>query len=366
MKKVESLYIHFPYCRHLCNYCDFFKSKIDVDSHDYSSFENSLVKYFEVNHSWLHENGFQMKELSTIYFGGGTPSLWGERGAKFFKDFFHNKYSFAEGYEFSIEVNPGSWTERGVKSWLDAGVNRFSIGVQSTNQDFIKYLDRVHDRNEVFRTLEFFEKLNCNYSVDFMLGLPFSDVRERNIESELREILPFGPSHLSLYILTVGKSYKHYSNLPSDQYIESEFNFVSEFLARNNFEHYEVSNFALKGKQSQHNLKYWDNDSVAAVGPSATGFLRFENQAIRYKWMPSEQIKFNQETLNSSELQLEDLYLSLRTSKGINLSTYKNNSKDLGVLNDWVSRGLASVQNEKFILNSKGFLIMDSLVEQLG
>ncbi len=361
MEEIKSLYIHFPFCRHLCNYCDFYKS-IKKDDSELSSFEDLFKQMADKHNAVLSSNHCEMKELESLYIGGGTPSLWGARGAEFLSDWLdENSISLASHCEFTLEVNPGAWTKEGLDRWQTSGVNRYSLGVQSINPNFLKIIDRVHNVDDVHTTLKYFKEINSNFSVDFMIGLPFSEEYNRDIIAELTEILTYGPSHISLYILTVPKHYKHFDKLPSEEWISDEYMKVADFLAVNGFEHYEVSNFAKRSKASVHNLNYWKMKSVAALGPSATGFL--SNTRFRYKWKTKE-AGFIEEKLNDEEFQIEKLYMNLRSSVGFALNDpYWGDLTALA--NDLKSRGQAILGHDHFRLTSRGYLILDSIIDEI-
>ena len=364
VNKVESLYIHFPFCRHLCNYCDFYK-KIPTSPEDISPFESSLRSGLDI-HKEIFGKKHEWGELETLYIGGGTPSLWGARGANFLKELFDEEgIKLKKGGEFTLEVNPGTWNEEGLRAWQEFGVNRFSLGVQALRTDYLKILDRVHSLEDVYETLSYFNENNLHFSVDFMLGLPWSQSKERNVIEELDEILKFNPEHLSLYILTAKGGYPYKSELPDDSYLEKEFLKVSDRLTSEGFEHYEVSNFAKKGKASEHNLRYWRCESVAALGASAVGFLNGRN--LRYKWKVDGQ-RYTEELLSEEELLLEKIYMGLRISQGIapiDLFDEKYEKEVSQLIKRWSIEGLGSGDWNHFSLNSKGFLILDTLVNKL-
>ena len=198
MKTVNSLYIHFPFCRHICNYCDFYKA-VPKNNLEVKNFQKLLEKSSAKNRDFLKNNGYILGPLETLYIGGGTPSLWGEEGARFFSGL---GPSFFPDYEFTLELNPGSWTHKGLEEWCKTGVNRLSIGIQTLNEKLLPLLNRVHTLTESFETLEMAKKKNFSFSVDFMLGLPHSKKYNRNILVELQKVLAYKPEHLSLYILT--------------------------------------------------------------------------------------------------------------------------------------------------------------------
>ncbi len=354
---LESLYIHYPFCEYLCNYCDFYK-KIPKGK-DVKNFESYLASSFSVHQNLMENYEYTWGRLQTLYIGGGTPSLWGRRGSDFLRNMFKKHgLSFKKKYEWTLEVNPNGWNEDSIESFIDLGVNRFSLGVQSFNEYYLKSLDRVHSAQDVKKTLFYFRKKKLNFSVDLMLGLPKSN--GRNVIDELKHILSFDPKHISLYILTVNNRYKYYSDLPSEDYVRKEYLKVSEFLRKNNYMHYEVSNFAKQGFESEHNLRYWELKSVAALGPSATGF--FSEKGIRYKWSSAHK-KFDLEVLTTENKIIEQVYLGLRTSKGIKRELL---GADACVLKLWNERGyLKEKGGENLSLTPKGYLMIDSLMNDL-
>ena len=173
IKTLTSLYLHFPFCRHLCNYCDFYK-KIGGTPSDFSSFGHYLEDSFNTHQKLMKENSYSWGPLHTLYLGGGTPSLWGWEGALFCEHFLKKHHLVLQECEFTIEANPGGLTKKTLSSWMDAGVNRLSLGVQALRDDFLRILDRVHTLRETLNALELLSSSKVNFSVDFMLGLPFS------------------------------------------------------------------------------------------------------------------------------------------------------------------------------------------------
>ncbi len=363
-KNIESLYLHFPFCKHLCNYCDFFKkvpSNSALEINDFHVYMNQAMLHHE---KLMELHGLSWGKLKTLYIGGGTPSLWGEEGSQFLLNLMKSHCVELDlNCEFTLEVNPASWTAESIKSWQDIGVNRFSLGIQTLNGESIKYLDRIHDLKDIIETLEFFKSKKVNYSLDFMLGLPYSEENKRDVVKELKEVLKYEPSHFSVYILTVKENYPHFSHLPSEEWIESEFLLVSEFLINEGFLHYEVSNFARPGCESKHNLSYWQSSSVAALGPSATGF--FAEKKLRYKWK-TKSAEVEIEELSEEAFLLEKIYMSMRSSEGLDLNLLKSNDSLVKLIGDWEKKGyLLAKKENKIFLNTKGYLLLDSLMSDL-
>jgi oxygen-independent coproporphyrinogen-3 oxidase len=321
-----------------------------------------------LNKQWIeHENllekyQFRIDKLESLYFGGGTPSLWGSSGADYFlENFLKHKISLDSDCEFTMEIDPQSWSENALDRWIDLGVNRLSIGTQSFNPKFIEIMDRGHGFNEVLDLLDYAAHSNQKFTVDFMLGLPYSQDYNRDIIEELKQILEYNPTHLSLYILATRKNYPHNHKLPDDDYTADEYLKVADYLQSQGFDHYEVSNFSKDDHFSKHNLKYWKYESVAALGPNATGLIMDGEQAIRYQWK-SGSIGFQETPLSADELKLEQVYLALRTNRGLNPKVV---GIDLSsVVNKWNEQGYL-VSDDPVRLNSKGFLVLDSLMDDI-
>lgn len=359
MTQVSSLYLHVPFCQHLCNYCDFYKRKLDSTQNQFEEFHQFLSDSFTKHTELLNQHGFSWKPLETVYLGGGTPSLWGVKGAAFLRNLLA-PIGIKSDAEFTMEIDPGTWTPEMISAWKEIGMNRISIGTQTLNPEFLKIMDRVHSLDDSLNFLKVMQKDNWNYSLDFLLGIPFSREKKRNIKAELDKLLEYSPKHISLYILNARSKYPHILDMPDDEFIREEYLFVSEYLKSLGFHHYEVSNFALPGFESKHNQKYWRGESVAALGPTGTGLLSLEvKKAIRYKWKVTAP-EFEIEDLGDSELKLEEMYLSMRTSDGW---TPPQGSEC--VVKSWIQQGHAQLVGPKVKLTAQGFLMLDSLMDDI-
>ena len=366
MKTISSLYIHFPFCKHLCNYCDFFKHKLE-NTNQVDEFETFFSKQLDLHETYLKENGYKLEALETLYIGGGTPSLWGERGAIYLESLFQNKrLSLKESCEFTVEVDPDAWNESEVLRWQSIGVNRFSIGSQAFSDKYISRMDRTHCLADVIKTVKYFSDRNLNYSVDLMLGLPDSETRD--IETELRELLRFEPKHLSVYILKTRANYPLKNNLPVEDFTRDEYLKVSAVLKSFNYKHYEVSNFAREGFESKHNLKYWEYQSVAGLGPNATGLIVNDTAAIRYQWK-SISLGVTDEKLVGSSLLIEKLFLGLRFHNGFDFETlFPNENKSFVKLyKKWTESGYLEnySSTHEIYLSALGYLMCDSLIDDV-
>lgn len=363
MTQVSSLYLHVPFCKHLCNYCDFYKKLYEPGSNQIEGFHQFLTESWERHSALMKENSFEWSPLETMYLGGGTPSLWGAEGANYLGLWQADRLSLSPDCEFTMEVDPGTWTSEMILSWKEKGLNRISIGTQTLDPNFIKIMDRAHSLDESYSLLEYCQKNNWNFSLDFLLGLPFSIEKQRNIERELEKLLIYRPKHISLYILNARSKYPHTQSLPDDEFIREEYLFVSEYLRKLGFVHYEVSNFALPGFESKHNLKYWKGEAVAALGPTGTGYFpKTAESAVRYKWKVSK-ADVEIEELGPSEIELERMYLTLRTNQG--WAPRHLTPKLEEVIKGWENQDYGEFSQGRMKLNSLGFLMLDSLMNDL-
>ena len=363
MTHVSSLYIHVPFCKHLCNYCDFYKKLYEPGTNQFEDFHQFLSQSWDKHEALMKSEDYEWASLDTLYLGGGTPSLWGTMGAEFLGEWLKSRLNLKPDAEFTMEVDPGTWTEEMILAWKVHGLNRISIGTQTLDPNFIQIMDRAHSLEESHNLLKYCQDHNWNFSLDFLLGLPYSREKKRDIKAELDLLLKYQPKHMSLYILNARSKYPHVQAMPDDGFIREEYLLVSDYLKSKGYVHYEVSNFALPGFEARHNVRYWRGEAVAALGPTGTGYLpRDSKKALRYKWKVSK-AEVELEELGRKELDMEEMYLSLRTNLGwqpevIGPSLVK-------VFKSWEDLSYGEFKDNKMTLNSLGFLMLDSLMDDL-
>ena len=365
MKEIKSLYIHFPFCKEICNYCDFYKRRV-TSSDDFAKFEDSLTQGAKRFAELLDKYEMSMNTLETPYIGGGTPSMWGVRGIRFLSSLFKQYgWDMASDGEHTLEVNPEIKNIKELDLWREWGINRFSIGVQSCDDEVLKRLNRTHKFSDIQKSLHYIADSGVNFSLDLMLNLP--SIKERHIALEIDQLLKFNPHHLSVYMMTVGNKYPHLKMMPSEGELEKEYLKTADILKSKGYEHYEVSNFSKRGYESKHNLRYWSGENVGALGISATGFFADSNEiGIRFKWLVSRN-DYSIETLNQTDLELEKLYLGLRTSRGVSRDTIISrigvdnlDKLELFLINNNYLASFTPIR-----LNSKGFLVLDSIIDEI-
>ncbi len=366
---ISSLYLHVPFCRHLCNYCDFYKKKLQAGSQQWDDYESFLQASWDVLERKLESLDLSLAPLKTLYLGGGTPSLWGKRGADFLQQFFsRNKIILDKNCEATLEVDPGTCTFEDLEAFKAWGFNRFSVGAQALTPSMLQQLDRLHTKEEILTLLEWMK--GKNYSLDLLIGAP--EEKPRNVLQELDEFLDYRPTHFSLYILQARVGYPAKSRIPADEKIADEYLQVHQFLTQKGFEHYEVSNFCLPGKASVHNQRYWSAEPVLALGPNATGYLgvfetresNVEKRGLRYQWKSSS-AQFQEESLNIDQLLLEKLYLTLRSQKMWQVADFWNGPDASKMVFRWENLGYVETRGqENWTVTAKGWTILDSLVEE--
>jgi oxygen-independent coproporphyrinogen-3 oxidase len=335
------------------------------EKYQVADFEKYFAQSWPKFINWIEQNNYRLGKVQTIYIGGGTPSLW-KSGMDFLKPYIDqcsNRIS-----EFTLEVDPGAWNEESLQAWSTIGVNRFSVGLQTLNANLLGHLGRSHALSDSIDLLEYMKASKRNFSADFLLGIPYGE-KTRDVQSELEQAIHYGAEHISAYILTVGKNYPLYSQIPSEEWIEREFLSTHTYLTEKGFDHYEVSNYAKKGKHSLHNQNYWAHQPMGAIGASGVGFLPTGKTGQRLKWLPGWDHKFHIEHLDENDLALEKLYLTLRQSRPFSIKSVIGNEAKIDRYDDllqaWVSKGyMMSYDSKRFGITAQGMVILDELMNQ--
>jgi len=347
----SGIYIHFPFCRSKCNYCAF---------HSSSKFIKEKLYYerlfFQIENSFTL---FDEDNPSTLYFGGGTPSLFDLSKLKKTIELYTSRYSIEE---VTLESNPADINENIVKKWKSIGINRLSIGVQSLDDDVLKFLGRRHSEVDVYTALDTVSKYFDNYSIDFMIGLP-------NINFDfikLQKLLDnYKISHLSVYGLSIEEGtpfYKSKVEIDGDQFSE-EFLAVNKFLVRNGYEHYEISNYCKTNLESKHNSKYWDRSNYLGLGVSAHSMWNFKRFYFddNFYEMGVFDLYNQSDVMNEDEILDEYLMLSLRKNEGVPLKFISNKDK----LNVLVEKNFIEVKNHKIYFTPLGWTVFNSIFVEL-
>ncbi len=349
----RGLYIHIPFCRKKCAYCDF-----------YSVFENGNLsdEYLSALSVDIKKRGGQFdRPFDTVYIGGGTPSLLGERISDLLKTVKEN-FNITEDAEITAEVNPDV-TNEFLYSAYESGVNRISIGIQSGNDSELKVLGRTHNSADCKDAVNRIKSAGFkNISADLMIALPESNIK--TLKENLDFMISLQIPHISSYILKIEpntKFFKFTPQMPDEENQADQYLFMCEYLENHGYNHYEISNFALDGYESRHNLKYWNCEEYLGLGPSAHSFIdgkRFYYERDIKKYINSAETVFD----GIGGTREERLMLGLRLKKGVLLSEV-NISKDR--LSLYENAGLISTDNSRISLTDKGMLLSNTIITEL-
>ena len=317
---MSGIYIHIPYCKQACHYCDFhFSTSMKTKN----EMIDCIIKEMDIRESEFS------KKIDSLYIGGGTPSLMTNLELETIFNGLEKKVSIGDIKEITIEINPEDLISEKLEFYKEIGINRLSIGIQSMNNNILKWMNRSHDTNQVINGLNNTKVAGFeNINLDFIYGTPKN--LSRDYKSELLEILKFNPTHLSCYHLTIedGTYFGHLEKKKKitrieDDVSQQEFRWISEKLKSKNYQHYEISNFAVEGKESFHNSNYWNQSSYIGLGPGAHSFRNstrrwnISNNRLYIKNIKAGIPYFEQEVLSPYDIINEKIMLGLRTLNGL-------------------------------------------------
>jgi len=373
MKKI-SIYIHIPFCRHKCIYCDFYSIITDEIINEYISALCKEIEYYSVQNNY---------EVETIYFGGGTPSLLSANQIENILNHIRKNFYVQPNAETTIETNPGTVDLQKLIDFRQIEINRISIGVQTFDENELKFLTRIHDKNSAVETVLNAEKAGfANINLDLIFNLPgqTKNIWKQNLEKAIE--LPI--THISTYSLILERGtilnkmvLDGKVVLQDDDYDADLYEYTIDFLTKKGFIQYEVSNFCKSGFECLHNLNYWQHKNYLGFGTSSHSFLdnkRWWNYSSLKMYI--ENIKRKKtavrsfEILNINELEQEYIMLAMR-SKGINIKEFINKfGEDFFIrnknhLDEIVSKGYLIQTDEFFRLTQKGFLVCDEILINL-
>jgi len=319
---MSGIYIHIPFCKQACHYCDF-------------HFSTSLKKKEEMimalaNEIELRKNEFHNEVLETIYFGGGTPSVLTINDLRFLIDAVYSNYKVVKNPEITIEANPDDLTEERIIELSKNRINRLSIGIQSFYEDDLKMMNRAHNVEEAVKCLEIATKYFDNISIDLIYGIPGMSNEKwlQNIKMALSYNIP----HISSYALTVEPKTALHSFIqkgiipqPDDEVAQEHFNLLVEKLEENDFIHYELSNFSREKYFSKNNSSYWLGKKYIGIGPSAHSYngisrsWNVSNNTLYLKSIAENKLPSESEILTVTDRYNEYVMTGLRTIWGISL-----------------------------------------------
>lgn len=373
---MSGIYIHIPFCKQACNYCDFhFSTSLKLKS---NLIESILVE-IDLRHPYL-EN----KNIETIYFGGGTPSLLSEKELFLILEKIYKNYNVSSNAEISLEANPDDLSVEKLKELKRLEINRLSIGLQSFNNEELIWMNRAHTATESEASVKRAQDKGFeNISIDLIYGSKFSNLT--NWKKTLDKAIALDVKHISSYNLTIedktklGHDFKVKKEIAIDDEKSSElFLEMIDRLEKNNFIQYEISNFGKENYFSNHNSNYWKGIEYIGFGPSAHSFdgvsrqWNVSNNSLYIKNITDKnEAYFEKEILSESDQFNEYILTSLRTIWGIDVLVLntKFNSEILNSFNEkiktYISSDMIIFNNNKYVLTSNGKLFADKIASEL-
>ena len=360
LNKPKSLYLHVPFCKTICYYCDFCHSV-------YTRKQANL---------WLEtiKKELALKDVSTnldtIYIGGGTPSALDD-------DLLDSLLDMLDPYtrcikEYTIEVNPETMTKEKVSILKKHGINRISMGLQSSDKSLLKLMNRHHDLEDVKRVMDLFREQDItNISLDLMYSLPTQTLEI--LKKSIEDTIALKPSHISIYSLTIEENSvfgkKGYQSLDDD--LEADmYELACTELAKQGYKQYEISNFCLDGKESKHNLAYWHYEDFYGISLGASGKengIRYDN-TTNFKEYYENPLKRNETLLSKDDQIFENIMMSLRLKKGLNITNF-NEKYDISLvalyqnaIQSNIIQGNLMIEDDYLKCTEKGYPILNTIL----
>jgi oxygen-independent coproporphyrinogen III oxidase len=372
---MAGVYIHVPFCRKACHYCDFhFSTQSGYVGEMAATIRREIV---------MRAGYLQGQSVSTIYFGGGTPSVFAVDEIKRILEEVYRNVDVLPDPEITLEANPDDLSASYIRELLESGVNRLSVGIQSFHDDELKALHRTHSASQAESAVKRAQDTGLeNITIDLMYALP--GTTSQRWEHSLQSAVNLNVPHISAYCLTIesGTYFGHlYRKRPEvfseDSVAEQQYSRLCEVLHESGYMHYEVSNFARPGMESRHNSAYWNGVHYLGIGPSAHSFdgasrqWNVSNNHLYMKSVAAGSGYFEREELSEADRFNELLITRLRTHRGLERNVIFQNKSDqyieaaASLLGNWQSRGLLDVREDVLVLTEPGLLIADQLITQL-
>lgn len=403
--KEIGLYIHIPFCKHKCYYCDFvsYANKKKFFKKYVECVKKEIGKYARENRI-MSEHGLEPKYvIKTIYIGGGTPSLIDEEYIedilKSIRENFEITSNLEENYEAqdekiknynsqietTIEVNPGTVTKEKLQKYLECGINRLSIGLQAVQDNLLKEIGRIHTFEDFQNVYKCAREVGFeNINVDLMIGLPNQTLDD--VKESTKKVMALKPEHISVYSLILEENTKLEDmvikgklELPDDEIERKMYWYVKKALEKHKYIHYEISNFARPGFESKHNSDCWNQNEYIGIGAAASSFMnnaRYENTSDLEEYIsniendkPSKNIQL-QELLDDESKIDEYMMLSLRKISGVNISEFKRkfNQNPIirynKILEKLIKEELIEIDGNNIRLSSKGIDLANLVWEE--
>lgn len=366
MKEPVSLYIHIPFCKSKCNYCDFLS--FDNENEKMEAYVEALVLEIISYKTVLEKN-----IIKSIFIGGGTPSVLEATYIERIMNVIHENFNIDYAAEITIECNPGSLSKEKVTTYKALGINRISLGLQAVANERLKHLGRIHTFEEFVQNFNLLREVGYdNVNVDLIFGLPNQTLKEW--QDTLMQVTKLKPEHISVYGLQVEAEtpyYKQYQQknweLPEEEEEREMYWYANQYLTKNGYEHYEISNYSKKGYLCNHNKVYWTLGSYIGLGLGAASYynnIRMDNTRDMKEYIKAQgdlqEIICNKLSSSLTAQKEEFIFLGLRLMEGISKTQYYNKFnqriEDIydEVIRDLIKQDLLSEGNNRLMLTSKG------------
>jgi oxygen-independent coproporphyrinogen-3 oxidase len=381
LNSLAGIYIHIPFCKQACYYCNFhFSTSLDLKNEMIAA----LIKEIGLTTSLSCAPGNGEEEIiETIYFGGGTPSLFTHAEIESLLTSVKNNYPISQDAEITIEVNPDDVNTQKLLEWKDAGINRLSIGIQSFKEKDLKWMNRAHNTSQALECMLLAKEAGFNnFSADLIYGTP--GLTDEEWKMNVDQLITLGTPHIACYALTVEPntalqkmiSLKKKAAINTDQEA-SQFLLLMKWMRAAGYEHYEISNFAKPGFRSKHNSSYWQGKKYIGIGPSAhsyDGTIRkwnVANNAFYIRSIKNNTIPSEEEKLTSVQRLNEYIMTSLRTIEGLDLEVVEKKfsseerNKIKNSIKGFYEKKMILINNEKLMLTDEGKLFADGIASHL-
>lgn len=371
--KELGIYIHIPFCKRKCAYCDFIS--FDNKSDSINEYIDAIKKEIITNKEKIKTKEYV---VTTIYIGGGTPSFINSSFIVEVLNVVKEVFNVSKNAEITIEVNPGTVTVGKLQDYKEAGINRLSIGLQETDDNLLKLIGRIHTFDDFLETYKLARKVGFNnINVDLMIGLPKQTIE--NVKKSLARIVELNPEHISVYSLIVEDGTKMEKlisggilELPEEELERQEYWTVKEKLEEAGYKHYEISNFAKEGFESKHNLNCWLQKEYLGFGVAAHSYfngIRYSNVETLKEYLDGKECIIHEVQDEESKMK-EYMLLGLRKIDGVKISEFKNKFQDNPIiifkkeLNKLVEEDLLEVDLDNIRLTNKGIDLANIVWEE--
>lgn len=372
MRKSIGIYVHIPFCKAKCYYCDFIS---------YSNKANLIEEYIKALVKEIEYVDLEKYSIDTIYIGGGTPSIL---DSKYIKEILE-KITPEKDAEITIEINPGTCNKEKLEEYKKIGINRLSIGLQSTDNKLLAEIGRIHTYEEFLRTYNQAREIGfSNINVDLMLGLPNQTLEI--LEKSVKTVVSLKPEHISIYSLILEEGTKLYDmvnegklKLPSEELERNMYWRIKHILEKKGYIHYEISNFAKEGYKSRHNIDCWKQKEYIGLGASAHSYLdnkRYSNTESIENYIKNINNHEFEKNITIHEIQTKEdkqneyMILGLRKLEGVSIRKFRNKFKENPILfykdelGKLIEEGLIEISKNQIRLTDRGLDLANLVFEE--